>query len=162
MNFASSGQQEIVWVFNLLFYYLVENRRVYLILEEPESHLYPESQQAIGEVLGLFLNQNNAVLVTTHSPYLLGTFNYMLLAGQSNHNQEQSAKKILHKQYWLNAQESSAYYIRNGYAESAIDSTEDVILIKNELIDKASENINKNSDKFITLSFGENEDANYD
>lgn len=162
MNFASSGQQEIVWVFNLLFYYLVENRRVYLILEEPESHLYPESQQAIGEVLGLFLNQNNAVLVTTHSPYLLGTFNYMLLAGQSNHNQEQSAKKILHKQYWLNAQESSAYYIRNGYAESAIDSTEDVILIKNELIDKASENINENSDKFITLSFGENEDANYD
>ena len=34
-NFASSGQQEIVWVFNLLFYYLVEDKRVFLILEEP-------------------------------------------------------------------------------------------------------------------------------
>lgn len=29
INFASSGQQEIVWVFNLLFYYLVEDKRVF-------------------------------------------------------------------------------------------------------------------------------------
>lgn len=162
MNFASSGQQEIVWVFNLLFYYLMENRRIFLILEEPESHLYPESQQAIGEVLGLFHNQKNAVLVTTHSPYLLGTFNYMLLAGQSNQAYESSAKKILHKQYWLNAQNVSAYYIRNGTAESAIDSADDVVLIKNELIDKASEIINENSDKLIDLSFAGCEDTEND
>lgn len=82
INFASSGQQEIVWVFNLLFYYLLENRRVFLILEEPESHLYPESRQRIGEVLALFCNEKNAELLTTHSPYMLGTFNYLLLAGQ--------------------------------------------------------------------------------
>ncbi len=161
MNFASSGQQETVWVFNLLFYYLMENRRVFLILEEPESHLYPESQQAIGEVLGLFKNQNNEVLVTTHSPYLLGTFNYMLFAGQSDKAQEQSVKKILHKQYWLDAQHVSAYYIRNGGAESALDS-DDVVLIKNELIDKASDSINDHSDMLIALSFTEDGSRNYD
>lgn len=26
-NLASSGQQEVVWLFNLLFYYLIEQRR---------------------------------------------------------------------------------------------------------------------------------------
>lgn len=68
-------------IFNLLFYYLIEDKRVFLILEEPESHLYPSSQRSVGELLGLFLNdEKNAELITTHSPYLLGTFNYMLQA----------------------------------------------------------------------------------
>lgn len=162
MNFASSGQQEIVWVFNLLFYYLIENRKIFLILEEPESHLYPESQQAIGEVLGLFHNQKNAVLVTTHSPYLLGTFNYMLLAGQSSKHQESSAQKILHKHYWLDPQKLAAYYIQNGHAEYALDDSDDVVLIKNELIDKASELINENSDRLIDLSFSEHGETEND
>ena len=34
-----------MWLFNLLFYYLIEQRKVFLIVEEPESHLYPASQQ---------------------------------------------------------------------------------------------------------------------
>lgn len=38
INFASSGQQEIVWIFNLLFYYLLEDRKVFLILEEPDTN----------------------------------------------------------------------------------------------------------------------------
>lgn len=50
INFTSSGQQEIIWVFNLLFYYLIEDKRVFLILEEPESHLYPSSQRSVGEL----------------------------------------------------------------------------------------------------------------
>ena len=82
INLSSSGQQEIVWVFNLMFYYLLEDRKVFLILEEPESHLYPDSQRIVGEMLGLFLNEGNSELITTHSPYMLGTFNYMLLANQ--------------------------------------------------------------------------------
>ena len=55
INLASSGQQEVVWLFNLLFYYLIEQRKVFLILEEPESHLYPASQQTISHVLALML-----------------------------------------------------------------------------------------------------------
>ena len=157
MNFASSGQQEIVWVFNLLFYFLMENRRVFLILEEPESHLYPESQQAIGEVLGLFHNQKNSILVTTHSPYLLGTFNYMLLASQTGVKNEADAKAILHKQYWLTQYCVSAYYIHDGAAQSAINDDSDLFLIRNELIDQASDRIHAISDSFIELSFVENE-----
>lgn len=131
-------------------------------MEEPESHLYPESQQAIGEVLGLFHNQKNAVLVTTHSPYLLGTFNYMLLASQTGLVKEAKAKTILHKQYWLARDSVSAYYIHDGVAQSAINNDSDLFLIRNELIDQASERINANSDGFIELTFTDSEESTDD
>ena len=33
LNYSSSGQQEVIWILNLLFYYVLENRKIYLILE---------------------------------------------------------------------------------------------------------------------------------
>jgi hypothetical protein len=155
INFASSGQQEIVWVFNLLFYYLLEDRKVFLILEEPESHLYPASQQKVGEVLGLFLNEGNAVLSTTHSPYLLGTFNYMLLARQAPGEKQELAKKKLHKRCWLNPDDVGAYHIHDGTMESALDRNDGPTLIDNSLIDGASHDINEISDALLELFYGE-------
>lgn len=148
INFASSGQQETVWVFNLLFYYLLEDRKVFLILEEPESHLYPDSQKIMAEVLALFLNESNAELVTTHSPYILGTFNYLLFAGQSRSCAETIKKKI-HKRYWIDPSIASAYYIHSGVMEDALDRSEDLILINNGLIDGASDQINSMNDFII-------------
>ena len=151
INFASSGQQEIVWVFNLLLYYLLENRRVFLILEEPESHLYPESQQTIGEVLALFCNEKNAELLTTHSPYMLGTFNYLLLAGQVPDSKADILKKTLHKRYWISPSIAAAYHVHDGILENAMDTEDDLILIDNSLIDGASRRINEISDNIIEL-----------
>lgn len=154
INYTSSGQQEIVWVFNLLFYYLLEDRKVFLILEEPESHLYPDSQQRIGELLALFHNEKNAALITTHSPYILGTFNYLLLAGQVSEPQQELLKKILHKRYWLSPLDVSAYHVSGGLMRDALDSNDDLTLINNSLIDGASEQINRISDKIIDLLDG--------
>lgn len=154
INFASSGQQEIVWVFNLLFYYLLEDKRVLLILEEPESHLYPESQRVVGEVLGLFLNEGkNAELITTHSPYLLGTFNYMLQAGQCPSPASDAVKKKLRKRYWLTKSQVGAHYVRNGAIESAFNTTQELTLIKNELIDDAADQINEMSDFILEQEY---------
>lgn len=155
INFASSGQQEIVWVFNLLFYYLMEDRKVFLILEEPESHLYPDSQQAIGEVLGLFLNEGNAELITTHSPYLLGTFNYLLLAGQTKSQKIDEIKKKLHRRYWITADTAAAYHIHDGRMDSALDVDDGLTLINNALIDGASDSINEISNYIIDHSYEE-------
>lgn len=149
INLASSGQQEIVWVFNILFYYLLENKKVYLILEEPESHLYPESQQKISEILALFYNSSNGVLITTHSPYVLGTFNYLLLAGQSRHETIQTK---VHKRYWINPKEFAAYYICNGGMETATSTEDHLTLIRNELIDDASTEINETIDFILEQS----------
>jgi len=146
INLASSGQQEVVWVFNLLFYYLLENKKVFLILEEPESHLYPESQRIIGEVLSLFCNCGNSELITTHSPYLLGTFNYLLMAHQCPESYNEAIKGSVHKYKWLDPEDTSAYFICNGYLENAISEEEGIVLIQNERIDGAAKNINQISD----------------
>lgn len=151
INFSSSGQQEIVWVFNILLYYLAEGRKVFLILEEPESHLYPDSQQIIGEILALFQNEGNQVLITTHSPYLLGTFNYLLLAGQVDLSKQDAAKKILHKRYWLCPDIISAYHVHNGQMQEAVENEDSLVLINNALIDGASRQINEISDQVLSL-----------
>ena len=39
INYSSSGQQECVWILNLLFYHLIQQKRTLFIVEEPESHL---------------------------------------------------------------------------------------------------------------------------
>ncbi|MBD5559446.1 MAG: ATP-binding protein [Clostridia bacterium] len=78
INNASSGQQESVWVLNLLFYYLVRNRPVLFIIEEPESPLSPESQKRIAELMALVHSQGHSFVATTHSAYVLETLNKCL------------------------------------------------------------------------------------
>lgn len=151
INYTSSGQQEIVWVFNLLFYYLLENRKIFLILEEPESHLYPDSQQIVGQILALFHNSKNAVLTTTHSPYILGTFNYMLLAGQVPTGQGDALSKLLPDLYWLNPSKVSAYHVHGGKMDNALGHGDGLTLIDNSLIDGASQDINGKVDDILGL-----------
>ena len=153
INFASSGQQEIVWVFNLLFYYLLEDKRVFLILEEPESHLFPDSQQGVGEILALFANEGNQILITTHSPYILGTFNYLLLAGQSRKSVVEEVKTVLHKKFWISPKALSAFFVAEGCLSPAVDENDSITLIKNELIDGASQRINSISDSIIDINY---------
>lgn len=159
INYASSGQQEIVWVFNLLFYYLLNGKKVFLILEEPESHLYPDSQEAIGQVLALFHNSGNAVLSTTHSPYVLGTFNYMLLAGQVPSDQHDLLQQELSQSYWLCPSALSAYHVHDGRMDDALSRKDGLTLIENSLIDGASQSINGKAERFIELiDAGDNDD----
>ena len=146
INFSSSGQQEIVWVINLLFYYLFENKRVFLIIE---------SQQSIGELLSLFATCKNQVLVTTHSPYLLGTFNYLLLASQAGSFASETAKEQVDKGYWLPADKAAAYFIHDGEMNPAMDVEDNISLIKNELIDGASREINGKSETLLELLYRE-------
>lgn len=151
INLASSGQQEVVWIFNLLFYYLLEEKKVFLILEEPESHLYPESQRLIAEVLSLFANSDKQILITTRSPYVLGTFNYLLIAAQCPEQHQAELSKSIHKRMWLEPQKSGAYFIQNGSLDNILAKEDDLTLIKNEVIDGASAEINNRSDIALEL-----------
>ena len=89
ISFASSGQQEIVWVCNIMFFYLFQKIPVFLILEEPEAHLYPDSQKNISDLISLFVFAGNSALITTHSPYILGEFNNLLFANEIKNSAEQ-------------------------------------------------------------------------
>lgn len=159
INFTSSGQQETVWVFNLLFYYLLEDRKVFLILEEPESHLYPSSQKALSELLAIFLNEGNMELLTTHSPYVLGTVNALLLAGQTPKESMAALEERLDKRLWLNHKQTAAYHIHDGKAEKALVAEDGLSLIDNALIDGASDEINELTDFVLDLMTPQSEEG---
>lgn len=154
INFASSGQQEVVWVINLLLYFLATNKRVFLIVEEPESHLYPESQRLLTEVLSAFRNTTNLegqkctnhLLITTHSPYVLGSLNYMLMAGQCSSAAAEKVKKEINKRLWLRGSGLAAWFVTDGRVDCGLNEEDGLTLIRNELIDGASDEVNRLTD----------------
>lgn len=149
INFASSGQQEAVWILNLLFYYLVHGTPVNFIIEEPESHLFPESQKYITELIALLFNSDHSVLVTTHSPYVLGTLNNLLYAGNIPKNLKNTASTIIPSAVWIDGKRFSAWFVKDGSIEDCVD--QDIHLIQNEKLDQISKVINRDFDKLFDL-----------
>ena len=150
INFASSGQQEAVWILNVVFYYLLNNKKSYFIIEEPESHLFPNAQKWMTEFISLAKNNGNKVLLTTHSPYILGSINNMLyanrIAGKVN---KLKLSEIISPLKWLDFTKVSAYFVEHGLIESCLD--EEFESIKNEVIDEASDVINIDYDRMLKL-----------
>ena len=153
INFASSGQQETVWITNILFYYLLENKPVFLIVEEPESHLYPDSQKLIAELLALLKSNGNTELITTHSPYILGEMNNLIYAGVLCNRGVAGVENIIERAKQLDPKKVSSYHVCNGVLEDAKDG--EMGLIRNELIDGASIVITDECDALYDLSVEE-------
>jgi len=76
---ASSGQQESIRIIQDLIYILCTDSDTTRFIEEPEAHIYPEAQKLLIELMVLVANHcHTQMIVTTHSPYVLSTFNNML------------------------------------------------------------------------------------
>lgn len=155
INFASSGQQETVWITNILFYYLLENRPVFLVVEEPESHLYPDAQKLIAELLSMFMHNSNSLMITTHSPYVLGTLNNLIYADILEKRGVDGVSKVIDPDTIVDNAKVSAYHVHSGTLEDAIN--EDMRIIKSELIDGASIDITGDCDALYELSCEEDE-----
>lgn len=149
INYTSSGQQEVVWIFNILLHILVNNTKAYIILEEPEAHLYPEAQKRMTEVLALMENCKCGILVTTHSPYVLGAVNNLIYA-ESLEEQYGGIEKVLDKMFYVKNHE--AYFLEEGKIKSCTDE-DDHGLIINEVIDGASSEINKLYDQLFDVDY---------
>lgn len=85
---ASSGQQEAMPMLLLLavWPHLYRNRDVAgsLYIEEPEAHLFPDSQSRLVSLFSLLAeNSNCRFFITTHSPYILSALNNLVLAGEA-------------------------------------------------------------------------------
>lgn len=152
INFASSGQQEILWVCNIMFYHLFHGDRVFIILEEPEAHLYPDSQKYISELIGMFVHAGNRAIITTHSPYILGEFNNLLYANEIQGVDEQR-NEIVDEEKILPYDNSRAFYVADGFVKDAMEDH----LIINSLIDGASDEINTENDRLIELKWSTEE-----
>lgn len=153
INFASSGQQESVWILNLLFYYLVNTEPVMFIIEEPESHLFPASQKYITELISLVNNSGHSVVITTHSPYVLGTLNNLLYASKTPDDMLEQANRIIPKELWLSSTSFNAWFVKDGGIDDCMDS--ELQLIQNEKIDEISKEINQDFDNLFELQMDE-------
>ena len=150
INYASSGQQESVWILNVLFYYLLNKIKAHFIIEEPESHLFPDAQKLIVEFITLVKNQNNMVTMTTHSPYVLGSINNLLYAEKISDEENQSeVDRIIPKILWLKYDSMGAYFLEHG---RLTDMRNDEFMdIDHDVIDGASQTINSAYEEMVEI-----------
>lgn len=155
INYTSSGQQETVWIFNILIHLLSNNAKAYIILEEPEAHLYPQAQKNIVEMLALISNKNCGVLLTTHSPYILGALNNLIYAGYLSERYKIRGKILEEVNEIFHIKNQDAYFLENGRIQSCKEAKEDGGLIINEVIDGASSEINELYDRLFDIGYGQ-------
>ncbi|MBD2390324.1 AAA family ATPase [Aphanizomenon flos-aquae NRERC-008] len=115
---TSSGQQESIRILQDIFLNILDNTKVLRILEEPEAHLFPIAQKQLIELLALMINQNNdnQLIITTHSPYVLTVFNNLLFANrvvEKNPSTQSEVAQIIPQDSWLSAKDFSAYSLGN-------------------------------------------------
>ncbi|MCD8073464.1 MAG: ATP-binding protein [Lachnospiraceae bacterium] len=157
LSFASSGQQESVWILNLLYYYLLGNKKVLFIIEEPESNLFPESQKYITELIALVSNCGHSVVMTTHSPYVLGTLNNLLYANTLKEGYAEQTDKIISQNLWLDEKDFDSWFVKEGKIENCMDS--EIHMIQNERIDGISSVINDDFEKLLEIQNMDEEGA---
>ncbi|MEA5553148.1 AAA family ATPase [Anabaena cylindrica UHCC 0172] len=118
LSHASSGQKECIRILQDIFLNILENVKILRIIEEPEAHLFPVAQKQLIELLALMVNHNddNQLIITTHSPYILTVFNNLLFANrvvEKNPSAESEVTQIIPKDCWLDAHDFSAYSLGN-------------------------------------------------
>lgn len=138
INFASSGQQEVVWILLLIFLLILNQRKVFLVIEEPEAHLFPVAQKQMIDLIALLANQSeNQIVLTTHSPYILSSFNNLLYAYQLGQEKPEAVADIVNPNFWIQPNRLNAFMVEQGTARSILDSA--MGLIESAEIDRASE-----------------------
>lgn len=146
INFSSSGQQEAIWILLLSFLLILEKRKVFVVVEEPEAHLYPEAQKQIVDLMTLLANtQGNQMIITTHSPYILASVNNLIYAHKVAHNEEkklyQTVEERINPYLWLDSANVGAFFVEKNHIKNIFD--DQVLSIATEAIDSASRLINE-------------------
>ncbi|MEZ4705816.1 MAG: AAA family ATPase [Caldilineaceae bacterium] len=143
LNNASSGQQEAIRILQDAFLTILDNEGVFRVIEEPEAHLYPTAQKYLMEILVMMLNYTDSqLIITTHSPYILGIVNNLLYAtrvARNNPLASADVEQILPQATWLNPQDVTAYFLSDGGGESIIDSA--MGLLDQNMLDEISEEL---------------------
>lgn len=153
---ASSGQQESIRILQDAFIAINSDNNVFRIIEEPEAHIFPEAQKYLLELLAMLLNnkEENQMIITTHSPYVLSVINNLMYAYKVGQDNPEKAGEIVNKHSWLAKEKVNAYMLTaaNG-AERIID--DELGMIKAERIDEVSEKLNEDYDKLLNIEYGE-------
>jgi hypothetical protein len=151
INFASSGQQESVWILLTLFLLILEKSESLVVIEEPEAHLFPVAQKEILEFISFVHNRVGCnFIITTHSPYLISCINNLLYASIVSEKGESSkVAEVIPREIWLREEDVTGYFVDQGKITSLIST--DQRLLKCELLDTASDQINEEFSRMLAL-----------
>lgn len=155
LNETHSGLQSI---FPLFLVFEGENtRQTFHIIEEPEQNLFPILQHDLNKLLISKL-EDNSLLLTTHSPYILTSLNNLIQAhitGTKDGNEEK-VNDIIDKKYWLDPKDVSAYMLKFDEQEGGVIA-ENILdedgLIRAEKIDGVSRILNEEFDRLLDIDF---------
>ncbi len=123
-------------------------------IEEPESHIFPSTQKSFVYSLVKMLNgmPKHTCFIATHSPYIMTSFNNVILAGEKiaeSKDNEEAIKKLMPKRQTLRYKEVAAFEMRNGRIYSIMD--EEFLMISAESLDSASEEISRDFDNLLNI-----------
>lgn len=157
---ASSGQQEtlpLMIILKTLNSLSFANNGSTLYIEEPEAHLFPIAQKRIVQLLARTFNHNDfkfQIIVTTHSPYILSSFNNLIEAGKLTLNQPEKIsqiKKVISLKETINPDLLIGYSINKGENKKIIDNESK--LISQTILDSVSDEIAIEFDKLLDIEF---------
>ncbi|MCG6553353.1 MAG: ATP-binding protein [Candidatus Magnetominusculus sp. LBB02] len=158
MQFASSGQQECLWILLSLNkilndYHQHNKQKVLFIVEEPEAHLYPVAQRELVEFISYVVKATGShMIITTHSPYILTSLNNLILANNvaQKSGKESEVSEIVDRGTWIDVDKIGVFEMAKGGCEDIVDR--EVNFIKAEAIDKASDEIEVNYEKLLDIN----------
>jgi hypothetical protein len=88
----------------------------FLVIDEPEMNLHPESQVKLLEALAILVNLGVRVLLTTHSPYLMAHLNNIVNGNHQDQDILEAQAQSLYlqdSQAFLKMEQVSAYEMKN-------------------------------------------------
>jgi len=131
-----------------------------IFVEEPESGIFPATQY---ELVCLFAwltatkSLGLSFALTTHSPYLLSSFNNLIYAGQLANEKPELKDEIARtvpKRYWIENGSFRAYSIHDGILKSILSESG---LINGEYLDSVSDTIGNEFDSLLRLEYDHTE-----
>ncbi len=152
-NGASGYKTAIPIVLIIKYYNELKKKKKTFIIEEPELNLFPKAQQElVNYLVANTMSVGSQALLTTHSPYILTALNNLIYAYEVGKLNKGKVEKLVDSKYWISPNEVSVYLLKDGNAESIMDTEE--MTIRVETIDEASDEINLIYAKLGEIKYG--------
>lgn len=150
---GSSGLQSVIPMSVIVEAH--KNSSTQFVVEEPELNLYPSAQKELVQYLAArCLSNQNQMVVTTHSPYILTAFSNLVQA----HNAwedcpdcDAEINSVVPRASWIPFNWLRVYYLANGNAADLLDYESRAI--NATAIDDVSETIASEYEKLLNIRY---------
>lgn len=158
LMYSSSGQQEVLWILMLAFIVILEKKKSFVIIEEPEAHLFPIAQKNVVSLISLMLSSTESkTIITTHSPYILTSLNILLYSDKVENGLKGKGGAIIPKSLRINYNTFGAYKVEN--ENSSYNSMQNLLdqeshMISTDYIDEVSSITNYELEELLNKEMG--------